>query len=300
MSLLSTRTTIYHPYAASSEQATVRDFITLLKPGVLLLVVFTSYVGMMAAPGKLHPFLKFVALFSISLASGGAAVINMWYDRDVDSLMKRTKNRPIPGGRIAPDHALTFGVLLSLLAVLLMALACNLFSAAFLAFTIFFYSIIYTMVLKRITPHNIVIGGAAGAFPPMIGWSAVGAPLSLEPYLLFIIIFLWTPPHFWALALNRSEDYKKANIPMLPNVKGASKTRTQILLYSVFLFAASLLPWIFNYKGDKYALLASLLGTLFVGLAVKIFLVGHERDCKKLFLFSILYLFLLFIGILAL
>lgn len=282
-----------------STEASVQDFITLLKPGVMSLVVFTGYVGMMLSPGALHPFLRSVALLAIALGSGGAGAINMWYDRDIDGIMKRTQKRPVPQGRIAPEDALAFGVILSLLSVLLMALAANLFTAGLLAFSIFFYGIIYTVWLKRMTPQNIVIGGAAGAFPPMIGWAATGASLSLEPCLLFLIIFLWTPPHFWSLALNRSEDYRKANVPMMPNVAGSLKTRQQILFYSFLLFIVSLLPWFFHLKRGLYAAISFVLGSIFLGLAVKVFQKGLQRDCKKLFLFSILYLFLLFLGMLC-
>jgi protoheme IX farnesyltransferase len=287
------------PCPVSSEEATVQDFITLLKPGVMSLVVFTGYTGMMLAPGNLHPFLKFAALLAIALGSGGAGAINMWYDCDIDGLMKRTQKRPIPQGRIAPGDALAFGVILSLLSVLLMALSANLFAAGLLAFSIFFYVIIYTVWLKRSTPYNIVIGGAAGAFPPMIGWVATGSSLSLEPWLLFAIIFLWTPPHFWALALNRSDDYHKAHIPMLPNVAGQLETRRQILLYALFLFIVSLMPYFFHFQGMIYGITAFILGILFLALAIKIFQKGLQGDCKKLFLFSILYLFLLFMGMLV-
>lgn len=287
------------PSRPVSGEATVQDFITLLKPGVMSLVVFTGYTGMMLAPDSLHPFLKFAALLAIALGSGGAGAINMWYDCDIDSIMKRTQKRPIPQGRVAPGDALAFGVILSLLSVLLMALSANLFAASLLAFSIFFYVVIYTFWLKRSTPYNIVIGGAAGAFPPMIGWVAAGSSLSLEPWLLFVIIFLWTPPHFWALALNRSEDYQKAHIPMLPNVAGQIETRRQILLYSLFLFIVSLLPCFFHLKGIVYGMIAFILGTLFLAFAIKIFQKGLQGDCKRLFLFSILYLFLLFMGMLV-
>ena len=274
----------------------VHDFFTLLKPGVMSLVVFTAYGGMKAAAVSFHPFLQFTALLAIALGSGGAAALNMWYDRDIDGKMKRTQNRPLPQGRIAPEDALVFGLLLSLLSIALMDLATNLLAASLLGFSIFFYAVIYTMWLKRKTPYNIVIGGAAGAFPPVIGWAATGVPLSLEPWLLFLIIFLWTPPHFWALALNRSTDYEKAHVPMLPNVAGRGKTQRQILGYSVALVATSLSPWALHFKGNLYGGIAAGLGLVFLGFALKVFYKGDQGDCKKLFLFSILYLFLLFIG----
>ena len=208
--------------------ASVRDLISLLKPRVMSLVVFTGLVGLLLAPDSIHPVLAVVAVICIAVGAGASGAINMWYDRDIDAVMARTKSRPIPSGRIEPEVALGFGISLSLGSVMLMGLAVNWVAAGLLAFTIFFYIIIYTIVLKRRTPQNIVIGGASGAFPPMIGWAAVTGDISLAPIILFAIIFLWTPPHFWALALYRCEDYEKANIPMLPVISGKKVTRWHI------------------------------------------------------------------------
>ncbi len=276
----------------------LRDYITLMKPGVLSLVLFTGFVGMILAPVSLKTFEVALALWAIALASGGAGAINMWYDRDIDFLMKRTQNRPIPQGRISPEAGLIFGLTLSFLSIVLMAWITNFKAAALLAFSIFFYAVIYTIYLKRRTPQNIVIGGAAGAFPPMIGWLATGSDLTLEPCILFMIIFLWTPPHFWALALNKSQDYERAKVPMLPNIAGPLKTRRHILFYTLALFMVSLLPALLQIRGAIYGVIAVLLGTIFLIYGIKIFQKGDQRDCTKLFLFSILYLFLLFLGML--
>lgn len=274
----------------------VRDFFTLMKPGVLSLVLFTGYVGLTLAPFKVSFLQACVSLMAIALGSGGAGAINMWYDHDIDLIMKRTQNRPIPQGRISPKVGLAFGLILSVIAVILMALVANIFAALLLAFSIFFYGVIYTVWLKRRTPQNIVIGGAAGAFPPVIGWMATGSPLTLEPCLLFLIIFLWTPPHFWALALNKSQDYERAKIPMMPNVAGVRKTRQQILYYSIALILSSLMPWFLTIRGHIYGITVIVLGSIFLYYTVKIFQKGEQRDCTRLFLFSILYLFLLFFG----
>lgn len=280
---------------------TLQDFITLLKPKVMSLVVFTAFVGMSLKGSFLlfQPFLKSLSLLAIALGSGGAGAINMWYDQDIDRLMSRTQGRPIPQERVAPDHALAFGLVLSVFSVLLMALSANFMAAGLLAFSIFFYTVVYTMWLKRRTPQNIVIGGAAGAFPPVIGWvSAGGSFWSLEPWILFLIIFLWTPPHFWALALNRSEDYEKANVPMMPNVVGSRKTREHILFYSALLVLSSHLLWVFSFQGWFYGAVTFILGGIFLGFSVEIFRKPQRRACTNLFLFSILYLFLLFMAML--
>lgn len=282
----------------SSMGSIIRDFVTLMKPGVLSLVLFTGYVGMMLAPFKISFAHASLSLIAIALGSGGAGAINMWYDHDIDSIMKRTQSRPIPQGRIHPKVGLIFGLILSFISVILMAFTANLLAAGLLAFSIFFYAVIYTIWLKRRTPQNIVIGGAAGAFPPMIGWMATGSPLTLEPYLLFLIIFLWTPPHFWALALNKSQDYERAKVPMMPNVVGMLKTRQQILYYSIALILISLMPWFSKIRGYFYGVIAAILGSIFLYYAVKIFQKGDQKDCTRLFLFSILYLFLLFFGML--
>jgi protoheme IX farnesyltransferase len=278
-----------------------RDYITLLKPGVMLLVVFTGAVGMWLAPGiaSIHPLLQAVAIFSIALGSGGGAAINMWFDRDIDAIMARTQTRPIPAGRIAADDALVMGLLLSITSVALLGLALNWVAAGWLAFAIFFYAVIYTMLLKRRTPQNIVIGGAAGAFPAVIGWAAVtGDTAAAMPWLLFAIVFLWTPPHFWALALYRSNDYKTARIPMLPVVAGVASTKRHIVAYSVCLFAATIAPlWLG--AGLFYGAAATLLSGYFVILSLRVHRSDAARDAMRLFGFSIVYLFVLFAALLV-
>ncbi len=277
--------------------STVRDWWTLLKPGVMSLVVFTGVAGLLVAPGHVHPFLALIAIFCIALGSGAGAAINMWYDRDIDAVMLRTSTRPIPMGRITPDNALAYGLFLSLLAVALMGLALNWAAAAILAFAIFFYGVIYTILLKRRTPQNIVIGGAAGAFPPMIGWAAVTGNVSLFPILLFLIIFLWTPPHFWALALYRSGDYAKAGVPMLPVVAGKPATKVQMAAYTIALWLVSLLPWTFGYTGLVYGLTALALGGYFLWLSARVLYDRTDAAARRMFGFSILYLFCLFLAL---
>lgn len=278
---------------ALQNEASIRDYFTLLKPGVMTLVVFTGAVGMWLAPGGLHPFLQLVTLFSIALGSGGGAAINMWYDRDIDAQMKRTAARPIPAGRIADDDALALGIMLSIAAVMLLGLAVNWLAAGWLAFAIFFYAVIYTMALKRRTPQNIVIGGAAGAFPAVIGWTAVSTVPALMPWLLFLIVFLWTPPHFWALALYRHDDYRHAHIPMLPVVAGQQSTRRHIFAYTLMMLAASLAPLLAG-AGAVYATAALLLGAKFLAGAYAVLRIDAPRRAMQLFGYSILYLFALF------
>jgi protoheme IX farnesyltransferase len=268
--------------------------VALLKPRVMSLVVFTGFVGMVAAPGHLHPLLAAVAILCIAVGAGASGAINMWYDRDVDAVMQRTRARPIPAGRIAPEEALAFGVALALGSVVVMGLAVNYAAAAILALTIGFYVFVYTIWLKRRTPQNIVIGGAAGAFPPMIGWAAVTGDVALFPVLMFAIVFFWTPPHFWALALYRSGDYARAGVPMLPNVAGALETRRQILLYTAILVPVTLAPWALGFVGIVYGAAASLLNAIFILFAVKLLRDGDDRTAMRMFGFSILYLFLLF------
>lgn len=283
----------------ASSEASIKDYFTLLKPGVMTLVVFTGAVGMWMAPGQLHPFMQVITILSIALGSGAGAAINMWYDRDIDALMKRTATRPIPAGRIAADDALFLGIILSGLSVSLLALAVNLAAAAWLAFAIFFYSVIYTMLLKRSTPHNIVIGGAAGAFPAVIGWVAASPePIAAMPWILFAIVFLWTPPHFWALAVYRHDDYKKANVPMLPVTAGIPATKKQILLYSFLLVASSLVPLLVG-SGMVYGTIAALLGLNFLRHAFIVLKSDIPKDAMRMFGFSILYLFALFGALLA-
>jgi protoheme IX farnesyltransferase len=274
--------------------ARVSDFVELLKPRVMTLVVFTGIAGIVAAPGHLHPFLAFVAVLCIAVGAGAAGAVNMWYERDIDALMARTKNRPLPQGRVEPAEALAFGAVLTLFAVGLMGLALNAAAAALLAFASFFYVFIYTVWLKRLTPQNIVIGGAAGAFPPMIGWAAVTGQVSVESIALFLLIFLWTPPHFWALALYRNEDYRKAGIPMLPVVAGETATKKQILLYTLLLTPAALAPWFLHLAGLCYLIGAAALHGLFIVSAVKVYRDATHRYARLMFGYSIFYLFALF------
>lgn len=280
--------------AQSGQPSELRDFIALLKPRVMSLVVFTGAVGLALAPGGVHPVLAAVAVLCIALGAGASGAINMWYDRDIDALMARTRNRPVPAGRVAPEVALGFGVSLAIASVALMGLALNWVAAGLLALTIAFYIVIYTMGLKRRTPQNIVIGGAAGAFPPMIGWAAATGEVSLASALLFAIIFLWTPPHFWALALYRRGDYDKAGVPMLPVVAGDAATRRQILLYSLVLVPATLAPVAIGLSGLVYGVGALGLGACFIAGAVAVWRETGEAAARRLFPFSILYLFLLF------
>lgn len=279
-------------------QSSVRDYVTLLKPGVMSLVVFTGLAGMVLAltstEAHINWFQQLLTLACISLASGAGAAINMWYDRDIDLIMKRTQKRPLPAGRVAPDDALALGIFLSVLSVLLMELALNTVAASILAFAIFFYAVVYTIWLKRSTPQNIVIGGAAGAFPPMIGWAAVTGSVSFESLILFAIIFLWTPPHFWALALYKNEDYTRANVPMMPVVAGAAKTKRQMVAYTWLLAAVSLLPCVTGSSGALYGASALILGALFLYHVHRVLGDASDKWAKKTFGFSILYLFMLF------
>src|ERR1035437_9310455 len=230
------------------------DWIALLKPRVMTLVVVTGLIGLLVAPGHLHPVLAFTAVLAIAVAAGASGAINMWYDRDIDAVMHRTRNRPIPAGRIAPRAALGYGITLAVGSVIVMGLATNAVAALALAFSILFYVFVYTMWLKRSTPHNIVIGGAAGAFPPVIGWAAVTGSITMVPLILFAIIFVWTPPHFWSLALWSNADYQRAGVPMLPVVAGAKATRRQIVLYTLLLVPVTLLPWLVGVSGPGYGL----------------------------------------------
>ena len=290
---------------AQGGQGTVGDYFALLKPRVMSLVVFTALVGIVAAPGTIHPWLGFIALLAIAAGAGASGALNMWYDADIDAVMKRTASRPVPRGAILPGEALGFGLTLAAGAVLILGLLVNVAAAALLAFTIFFYIAIYTMWLKRSTPHNIVIGGAAGAFPPMIGWAAVTGSVDVGSIALFLIIFMWTPPHFWALALwkNVNADYSKAGVPMLPLVAGTDETRRQILIYSLILIPLTFLPALLGTAGLFYTCATAILGALFLFYAVQVYRLRQgqaaDRACKKLFAFSILWLFLIFAAILA-
>ncbi len=277
----------------------VRDYISLLKPRVMSLVVFTGAAGLLVAPGYLHPVLAAVAVLCIAVGSGAAGAINMWYDRDIDQVMTRTRGRALPMGRVEPEEALTFGIVLSVGSVLLMGVAVNYMAAALLAAAILFYVFVYTMWLKRRTPQNIVIGGAAGAFPPAIGWAAVTGDVTFEPIILFALIFLWTPPHFWALALYRSGDYEKAGVPMLPVVAGARETKKQILFYSIILFPMALAPWFMGFAGTLYAGVAAVMGALFLIAAVSVWFDETDKSAKRLFGYSIFYLFALFAALIV-
>ena len=284
--------------AFAVSEASVGDYIALMKPRVMSLVVFTALVGLMVAPEQLHPVLGFAALLCIAVGAGAAGALNMWFDADVDALMSRTRSRPIPAGRVLPREALGFGMTLAVGSVAVLGLVANWLAAGLLAFTIFFYVAIYTAWLKRSTPQNIVIGGAAGAFPPMIGWAAATGAIGIESVLMFLIIFFWTPPHFWALSLWRSQDYARAGIPMLPVVAGAVETRRQILIYSLVLAPIGAAPWLVGEAGLIYGVTALVAGAMMGRLALQLRRLGDtaagDRTAKKLFGFSILYLFLLF------
>ena len=277
----------------------VGDFVALLKPRVMSLVVFSGLAGLLIAPGEIHPLIAAVAIFCIAIGSGASGAINMWYERDIDALMGRTKNRPLPAGRMEPGAAIAFGVTLAVAAVVLMGLIVNWTAAILLAMAEAFYVFVYTVWLKRRTPQNIVIGGAAGAFPPMIGWAAVTGDIALLPVLLFAIIFMWTPPHFWALALYRSGDYARAGVPMLPVVAGAKATKRHILLYSLLLAPLTLAPWALDLAGALYGACAAALGAIFLALAVAVQFDETERAPRRLFAYSILYLFLLLSAVVA-
>ena len=286
-------------------QGTAEDFFALLKPRVMSLVIFTALVGIVAAPGTIHPWMGFVALLAIAVGAGASGALNMWYDADIDALMKRTASRPVPRGAILPGEALGFGLTLAIGSVLVLGLMVNLLAGALLAFTIFFYVVIYSMWLKRLTPQNIVIGGAAGAFPPMVGWAAVTGSVDLGAIALFLIIFIWTPPHFWALALwkNINADYSRAGVPMLPVVAGPDETRRQILIYTLVLAPVTLLPSLTGTTGWLYTTAASALSLVFLYRACQVYRLrdGAEAEtaCKKLFFFSTLWLFLVFALVLA-
>ena len=289
---------IERQFDAAGAGGEVSDYFALMKPRVMFLVVFTALVGLVAAPGTLHPVLAIAALACIAAGAGAAGALNMWFDADIDRKMARTAARPIPKGTISPEEARDFGAILGAGSVLCLGLMVNWLSAALLAATIAFYVFVYTMWLKRWTPQNIVIGGAAGAVPPMIGWAAATGEVSLQSFVLFLIIFMWTPPHFWALALLRTKDYARAGVPMLPVTHGADATRKHILIYSILLAPLGMLPAIVGMGGLLYTIAASVLGSLFVVMALDCYRKreGEEADraAKHLFAYSVLYLFLLF------
>jgi protoheme IX farnesyltransferase len=268
-------------YIAGTGEARVEDYLALLKPRVMSLVVFTAIIGLLLAPGGINPVIGVIAILCIAIGAGGSGALNMWYDADIDAVMSRTANRPIPSGRVSRGEALAVGLICSGFSVGILGLATNFVAAGLLAFTIFFYAVIYTMWLKRATPQNIVIGGAAGAFPPMIGWAAVTGDISLPSVILFLIIFLWTPPHFWALALYKQGDYGAAGIPMLPNVAGEAATKFQILLYSIILVGTTFLPSVLHQSGWLYTVIAAVTGTSFVYLAVRLYRSRDTLTMKK-------------------
>ena len=278
----------------------VSDFVALTKPRVMMLAVFTALVGLSSAPVRLDQLTTLAAVIAIAAGAGAAGVLNMWYDADIDAVMSRTAMRPIPRGKISRGEALVFGLTLGAFAVVVLVLATNLTAAVLLAGTIFFYVVVYTLWLKRTTRQNIVIGGAAGALPPVIGWAAATGDVGLEPLTLFLIIFLWTPPHFWALALNRADDYERAGVPMLPVVAGRAATTRQILIYSGLLTVASELPWVLGFAGAIYGAIVGICSALFLLLARQLSrsIEADRRASHRLFVFSIFYLFVLFAALL--
>lgn len=278
-------------------EAGVGDYISLLKPRVMSLVVFTGLIGLMIAPGDIHPIQAFTAILCLSLGAGAAGAFNMWYERDIDAVMNRTKDRPLPKDKMPAVEALTFAIVLSLFSVMVMGVGVNWVAAGLLAFANFFYVVIYTIWLKRTTPQNIVIGGAAGAFPPMIGWAAVTGDITLEPFILFAIIFFWTPPHFWALSLFANEDYKRANIPMLTVTHGEKITKIQMLAYTLMLFPITLAPYFFGFASFTYLIAAALLSGLFILAALKVLQDKTLKSAKQMFGYSVFYLFALFLAL---
>jgi len=288
---------------ARLSEAGARDFFELLKPRVMSLVVFTAFAGLILAPGHINPVLGAISILCIAVGAGASGALNMWYDADIDAVMTRTAKRPIPAGRILPQEALAFGLTLSVFSVVILGLAVNWFAAGLLAFTIFFYAVVYTMWLKRSTPQNIVIGGASGAFPPMIGWACVTGGVSLDSILLFMIIFLWTPAHFWALALFKMRDYGSVGVPMMPNVAGESSTKNQIVVYAVLTAVTAVAPTLTGLSGLGYGIFSAVLGAVFIycSIAVRRMPDGDEKmvPAKKMFAYSVFYLFAVFSALLA-
>ncbi len=278
----------------------VKDYLMLMKPRVMSLVVFTAISGMLLAPGNIHPLIAFVSILCITIGAGSAAAINMWYDRDIDAIMKRTQKRPIVTGAVKADEALAFGIITGTMAIIMMAVSVNIISAALLAFTILYYIYIYTIWLKRTSVQNVVIGGVSGALPPIIGWASVTGNISWQAFSLFAIIFIWTPPHSWALALYRSADYKNCNIPMMPVIKGVLYTKKQIMLYSILMFFISLWPYFLNISSHLYLITAIISGVIFLYYAVNLFADTEQNHvAKKLFWYSIFYLFIIFFSLIA-
>ena len=278
----------------------VKDYFMLMKPRVMSLVVFTAISGMLLAPGNIHPLIAFVSILCITIGAGSAAAINMWYDRDIDAIMKRTQKRPIVTGAVKADEALAFGIITGTMAVIMMAVSVNIISAALLAFTILYYIYIYTIWLKRTSVQNVVIGGVSGALPPIIGWASVTGNISWQAFSLFAIIFIWTPPHSWALALYRSDDYKNCNVPMMPVIKGVLYTKKQIMLYSILMFFISLWPYFLNISSHLYLITAIISGLIFLYYAVNLFADTEQNHvAKKLFWYSIFYLFIIFFSLIS-
>jgi protoheme IX farnesyltransferase len=284
-------------------EANARDYFELLKPRVMSLVIFTAFAGLVLAPGHINPVLAAVSILCIAVGAGASGALNMWYDADIDAVMTRTAKRPIPDGRIQPQEALAFGLILSVFSVTILGLAVNWFAAALLAFTIFFYAVVYTVWLKRSTPQNIVIGGASGAFPPMIGWACVTGGMSLDSILLFLIIFLWTPAHFWALALFKMRDYGSVGVPMMPNVAGETSTKNQMIVYAVLTAVIGVAPSLTGLAGPAYGVFAAILGAIFVycSITVRRMPEGDAKmlPAKKMFAYSVFYLFVIFSALLA-
>ena len=299
MAKVITNTQYTYPNVAASEaqDSRVSDFFALLKPRVMSLVVFTGFAGMWIAPGasEMHPALMAIAMLCLAVNAGAAGAINMWYDRDIDAVMNRTRGRPIPMGRVDADEALSFGIVLSFFSVMIMGMALNWVAAGILAFANAFYVLIYTMWLKRSTPQNIVIGGAAGAFPPMVGWAAVTGDVALPSIVLFLIIFLWTPPHFWALSLYANQDYKRAKIPMMTVTAGERATKIQMLVYTLILLPVTLAPYMLGYAGLVYGIGASVLSGFFVVTAIKVLKSTDMKFARAMFGYSVFYLFALFL-----
>jgi len=290
--------------STSGNNSSVKDYIKLMKPRVMSLVVFTSFSGMWLAPGIIHPFIGFVAMLCITLGAGSSAAINMWYDRDIDAVMTRTRQRPIITGRVLPDEALSFGIIMAFFSVFFMAFCINMLAAGLLLFTILYYVIIYTIWLKRSSIQNIVVGGVAGALPPMIGWAAVTNEISFQSIILFLIIFTWTPPHSWALALFRLEDYKKCGVPMMPVIKGEYYTKKQIVIYSIIMVVVSLMPYYLGMSDAIYLVITLILDTIFLYYVASLFKdkpfnknSENIKGAKNLFIYSIFYLFVVFLAL---
>lgn len=280
-----------------NQHSTIADFYALLKPRVMSLVVFIGFAGYWVAPHRdaLHPFLAMMGILSLALGAGASGAFNMWYERDLDAVMNRTKNRPLPLGKIAPDDALGFSIFMSIIAVMMMTLSTNWVAASVLAVASLFYMFIYTVWLKRRTPQNIVIGGAAGAFPPMVGYAMVTGSVTMESLILFLIVFLWTPPHFWALALFANEDYKRANVPMMPVIAGSASTKRQMVFYTCLLFPFAVAPYFMGFAGSLYGVGATLLGLFFIFTSVKVLRDDGLKSAKLMFGYSVFYLFALFL-----